>query len=637
MRENNFTKNVARTMKLVVAMALVFLQLVAPFNVLAAVVEPDIPHPISPFVSATDMDNLYDESYIPLYNGVMFGNMTADQADTEGAVAIQGDTYLSIEGNKSFNWAGNFGGPGNIPGATAQIPPTMRQKIAVLLGGAINVPQAMLNGTISGNKDEAFAGWPPGYFLIDDATIDNVKSQMKTYNTEGKLEVGGPIKTATTAEMASIFALMADQVDTVEGNMQAHVDSVVSAAPIEGFKAKNITMFKEYDIKQSTLDPNVYVVFVPASENGDADLPQASGLTELLGLNPDGSINTNSEKSIIIATDATKVTILDHLANAAGAPMGYQAPEFIQASRSTMYYAPNATQITNFAIVEDVAWDNKNVISPDLNTSMNGTAINPSQPVDEAGNDEYDKAFIGKYRQAKTAITGSIIAPNATLVLGSGNVNGFTTVKDLHLRDGAELHVYYNNLENFLTTKVASKGSIELTKVGSDDPNANLAGAIFELRDEAGVTVMLQPDMVVGATLDVTTGQFTTTTEKTLIQNLPLGKYKLVEIKAPYGYEINPNPNEIPITITTDHVITPYPVSVINKKLFGSIELTKVGSDDPNANLAGAIFELRDEAGVTVMLQPDMVVGATLDVITGQFTTTTEKTLIQNLPLGTYK
>lgn len=78
----------------------------------------------------------------------------------------------------------------------------------------------------------------------------------------------------------------------------------------------------------------------------------------------------------------------------------------------------------------------------------------------------------------------------------------------------------------------ALKGSLDVIKIDKDSKEV-LAGAEFELRDENGEVVA--------------TG--TTNSEGKLVFNdLPLGKYQLVEIKAPEGYRLLKKPLDVEIT-----------------------------------------------------------------------------------------
>ncbi|EUJ25492.1 MSCRAMM family protein [Listeria cornellensis] len=124
-------------------------------------------------------------------------------------------------------------------------------------------------------------------------------------------------------------------------------------------------------------------------------------------------------------------------------------------------------------------------------------------------------------------------------------------------------------------------GSAELTKVDSANKQALLPGAVFSLLDEQG-TVLRQ-----NLTTDIN-GYLK-------IANLKPGKYSLVETAAPSGYTLDSTPVAFEIAFGDDQ--NPVTVSKENTMKNGSVELTKVDSDDHAMMLAGATFDLLDEQG----------------------------------------
>ncbi|WP_166554448.1 MULTISPECIES: SpaA isopeptide-forming pilin-related protein [Clostridia] len=130
-------------------------------------------------------------------------------------------------------------------------------------------------------------------------------------------------------------------------------------------------------------------------------------------------------------------------------------------------------------------------------------------------------------------------------------------------------------------------GKVELTKVDKDNDNAPLAEAEFMLQDETGK--MLQK------------GLTTNKDGKIVVENLKPGKYQFVETQAPKGYQLD----ETPIPFTIDKSKTEADVEVVsvqatNELIRGAVELVKVDEDNQDKTLAGAVFELQDEAGKTL-------------------------------------
>lgn len=91
----------------------------------------------SPFVSADRMQQVGDEGNIFLYNVVLSGNHSADSADTEGALAIQGNsTVPAVDRNggiSRFNYAGFFDGGNHGNGDGNSHPLSERHRISLLL------------------------------------------------------------------------------------------------------------------------------------------------------------------------------------------------------------------------------------------------------------------------------------------------------------------------------------------------------------------------------------------------------------------------------------------------------------------------------------------------------------------------
>ena len=210
----------------------------------------------------------------------------------------------------------------------------------------------------------------------------------------------------------------------------------------------------------------------------------------------------------------------------------------------------------------------------------------------------YDKALMHKlaprilwvFPNAKTIETlrvdvpGSIIAPNATVNVYGGSINGQVFTNDLNQieKDTAkngELHNFIFNWDILNNLEVA-KGSLEIKKVESDNQDLVLSGAEFVIKDISGN--------------EVARG----TTDKNGIarfENLVAGTYTYEEIKAPDGYELNNEPVEFKIT-KQGEVITKV---VENKKIIikGTLEIKKVDADNKDLVLQGAEFVIKDVNG----------------------------------------
>ncbi|WWU38609.1 SpaA isopeptide-forming pilin-related protein [Listeria seeligeri] len=147
-------------------------------------------------------------------------------------------------------------------------------------------------------------------------------------------------------------------------------------------------------------------------------------------------------------------------------------------------------------------------------------------------------------------------------------------------------------------------GSVELTKTDNTAQKNPLENAEFKLINSAGTTVQ--------------EGIKTGTDGKLAISDLKFDTYKLIETKAPVGYELDASPVEFTIDETHQALF----VSKENAPITGSVSLEKLDSET-KAKLAGAEFELQDSDGATLQ--------------TG-LTTNEEGTLtISDLALGDYQ
>ncbi|WP_255856950.1 SpaA isopeptide-forming pilin-related protein, partial [Bacillus cereus group sp. BfR-BA-01449] len=151
--------------------------------------------------------------------------------------------------------------------------------------------------------------------------------------------------------------------------------------------------------------------------------------------------------------------------------------------------------------------------------------------------------------------------------------------------------------------ELLDKGSVEITKVDKES-GAVLAGVTFEVQDEKGKVVT----------------KVTTDKEgKATISDLPVGKYKLVEVESLPGYKKLAKPVSFEIKKGMTEVLS---LKVENELVDkGSVEITKVDKDSQKA-LEGVVFEIQDAAG---------------KVVTKVTTDKEGKAKISDLSVGNYK
>ncbi len=161
---------------------------------------------------------------------------------------------------------------------------------------------------------------------------------------------------------------------------------------------------------------------------------------------------------------------------------------------------------------------------------------------------------------------------------------------------------------------IKDSGFIELNKV--DQNNNPLSGAEFTVYDKDGKVI------------EVLT---TDSTGYVKSSELPLGTYKVVETKAPLGYELAKPAFEEVVELNTDDMV--YQLNsgkgIVNEQQVGQIDVHKV--DQNNEALAGAEFTIYDESGneIEVLVTNKLGYAISNDLIYGNYTVVETKA-----PLG---
>lgn len=133
---------------------------------------------------------------------------------------------------------------------------------------------------------------------------------------------------------------------------------------------------------------------------------------------------------------------------------------------------------------------------------------------------------------AVTDVTGKAVFENiplGTYILSEASVpDGYVIPEDM------EVKVTYEEITKVTFTNILKKGSVELIKVDSKNPDKKLSGAEFAVyKDTNGDGVYADTDELIGYMEEVSKGVY-------FYDNLPYGNYFVNETKAPEGYNLDP-------------------------------------------------------------------------------------------------
>ncbi|EAD7601316.1 SpaA isopeptide-forming pilin-related protein [Listeria monocytogenes] len=157
--------------------------------------------------------------------------------------------------------------------------------------------------------------------------------------------------------------------------------------------------------------------------------------------------------------------------------------------------------------------------------------------------------------------------------------------------DPVSFTIEFNQTEMITVSKenTAKTGTVELNKKASGT-SKQLQGAEFKLEDDAGK--VLKEKLATDAS------------GKLEIKDLAPGDYRLIETKAPTGYQLDATPTPFTIIFNQAEKVS---VTKENTAKTGGVILTKK-DDKTNATLSGATFELQTTAGAK--LQENLVTNA---------------------------
>ena len=164
-------------------------------------------------------------------------------------------------------------------------------------------------------------------------------------------------------------------------------------------------------------------------------------------------------------------------------------------------------------------------------TTTGKVTVSGNQVTFDLGN--IDSAIEIKYETNITDIdkNGGNIWYNQAKVTTTSNISDWSRIKDsatVNWGAGGTVQSY--------------EGKMEITKVDSRDTTKVLPGATFELKNEIGQVIK--------------TGLTTDANGKITVDDLPDGKYQLIETQAPAGYQLDSTPVTVIISENNNHTAT---------------------------------------------------------------------------------
>ncbi|MFT8311641.1 MAG: SpaA isopeptide-forming pilin-related protein [Sporolactobacillus sp.] len=425
-------------------------------------------------------------------------------------------------------------------------------------------------------------------FILNNMTMPNTDS-------EGRLAVGNSLNVSSygiaskLSNNDDVNLVVGNELHYKNGELKGHfvIGENGGPAPIvdvsDYLRAKQVTDKKVSDVQD----------FV---DNQVASFAEAR--TQLIGISqnyqsysasqPNGTINKSGSRLTFSYSGSSDLVVFS-----------LSSSEFSQAGEINFNVPRGKTIVINITGAT-INW-------PGGQQFFNGSGMNYGD--DQAAKILFNFPDATTINLGNIGIFGSVLAPKATVNASWGQLNGTLIANNFNNTNGS-MEVHFALFKPTLPPTTVL-GKVTVKKVDAADHSKTLSGAIFDLEKQDGDN-WTKVDTL-------TTGQDGTISK----DNLPLGTYRLVETKAPTGYEKGANPAAFDLTkaaneksITVENAETP---------VFGKITVKKVDAANPDKTLSGAVFDLEKQDGDN---------WTKVDTLT-----TGQDGMISkdNLPLGTYR
>lgn len=172
---------------------------------------------------------------------------------------------------------------------------------------------------------------------------------------------------------------------------------------------------------------------------------------------------------------------------------------------------------------------------------------------------------------------------------------GVVTVKDLDTEDTLGVSVQDNQVT---LTNHKIYAAVKLTKVDESKTSKKLAGAKFELYQKTGETADKAVDSLMGTYTTDENGEI-------LVENLPYGTYYFEEIEAPSSYVFLTEENHYEFTIDAKADGTTKELTVKNRRIAGSITITKTGEGSTVDGAEYTLYQYNEKTEAYEAVQVD--------------------------------